>query len=246
MGVFLVVVLLVLVAIVAIFALKNKQTPAGESSFAFESREALFTPAERSFLGVLEQALANSRYRVFGKVRLGDIVKPAKGLTASKRTSAQNRINQKHVDFLICTATDLAVVGVVELDDQSHGREDRSGRDTFVDNALIMAKITVVRFPAKKSYALPEVAAKLQGMLSDLQVTKPQEAMSKEESPLPVAAPAEPKQADVSSGDPLPVCEKCSAEMVKRQAKNGPHAGKYFWACSTYPKCRNVVAVDIG
>ena len=43
-----------------------------------------------------------------------------------------------------------------------------------------------------------------------------------------------------------PVCPKCSATMVKRQAKNGPHAGKLFWACSTYPKCRQVVAVSEG
>ena len=245
MVVILIVIVLIVVAIAVFITLKGKQPSPGEGGLAFESREALFTPAERSFLGVLEQALANSRYRVFGKVRLGDIVKPAKGLTASKRTTAQNRINQKHVDFLICSASDLAVVAVVELDDQSHARDDRAGRDSFVDDALTMARIPVVRFPAKKSYALPEVTAKLQGILADLQGTTSSTFNSEVVATAPAPPQAKSATPDAVSVVVAPVCEKCSAEMVKRQAKNGPHAGKFFWACSTYPKCRNVVAIEV-
>ena len=108
-----VVVVLFIAAIIIIAFLKVKLSPQ-EDGLAFQPREVLFTPAERSFLGVLEQAL-DSGYRVFGKVRLGDIVKPAKGLSNSRRSTAQNKINQKHVDFVICKSSDLAVVMVVEL-----------------------------------------------------------------------------------------------------------------------------------
>lgn len=241
----LIIVVLVLIAVAVLAALKAKQS-SPDAGLAFEGRGELFTPAERSFLGVLEQALDGSRYRVFGKVRLGDLVKPAKGLTASRRASAQNRINQKHVDFLICTAADLAVAGVVELDDQSHGRSDRSERDGFVDDALKMAKIPVLRFPAKKSYPLAEVKAKLQEVLNDLQGPA-QSMIQDEERPVdPSAVSHKPSEEKSPVTSPAPICEKCSAEMVKRQAKNGPHAGKFFWACSTYPKCRNVVAIDVG
>ncbi|MCM2265770.1 MAG: DUF2726 domain-containing protein [Desulfuromonadales bacterium] len=243
MVVILIVIVLIFLAIAIFAALKGKQPSPGEGGLAFESREALFTPAERSFLGVLEQALANSLYRVFGKVRLGDIVKPAKGLTASKRASAQNRINQKHVDFLICAASDLTVVGVVELDDQSHSREDRIGRDSFVDDVLTLAQIPVVRFPARKSYTLPEVTSKLQGMLPELQGPMSSMVKAEKKVPAPAVTQAESVSTDLISVEAVPVCEKCSAEMVKRQAKNGIHAGKFFWACSTYPKCRNVVAI---
>jgi very-short-patch-repair endonuclease/ribosomal protein L37AE/L43A len=245
MVVILVVIFLIVIAIAVFAALKAKQPRAGDGGLAFESREALFTPAERSFLGVLEQALANSHCRVFGKVRLGDIVKPAKGLTASKRTTAQNRINQKHVDFLICTTSDLAVVGVVELDDQSHGRDDRAGRDSFVDEALSMARIPVVRFPAKKSYALPEVTAKLQGILTDLQASTFVPGNAEEKISESVTSQVEQVNTVTPPADAVPVCQKCSSEMVKRQAKNGPHAGKFFWACSTYPKCKNVIAIEV-
>lgn len=167
-----------LVAIV-LFALKAKLGGKAEGLF-FEARGYLFTPAERSFLGVLEQAL-DSRCRVFGKVRLGDIVKPAKGLSNSKRATALNKINQKHVDFVVCSAADLAVIGVVQLDDQSHGREGRAGRDEFVDQALAGAKIPVIRFSAKKGYAVQEVRAKL------VEVFK-----LAAESPVPNLAMAEP------------------------------------------------------
>ncbi len=154
-----IVVAIVLIVAGLLVALKTKQGTK-EDGFGFEKRELLFSPAERSFLGVLEQAL-DGKYRIFGKVRLGDIVKPAKGLTLSKRTSASNRINQKHVDFVICSTTDLAVFGVVELDDQSHAREDRVKRDDFVDQALSAAKIPIIHFSAKKGYSLQEVRARL-------------------------------------------------------------------------------------
>ena len=36
------------------------------------------------------------------------------------------------------------------------------------------------------------------------------------------------------------LCSKCGAEMVRRKATRGPHAGKEFWGCSKYPKCNHI------
>jgi very-short-patch-repair endonuclease len=155
---------LVAIAVVALLiALKLFPLQSVEKN-VYESRKTLFTPAERSFLGVLEQAL-DSRYQVFAKVRLGDLVKPAKGLTAGMRKAALNRINQKHVDFVICTANEHALVGVVELDDLSHDRKDRSDRDAFVDQVLAMAGIPLLRVPAGRTYAVQELRARLGEMM---------------------------------------------------------------------------------
>lgn len=33
-------------------------------------------------------------------------------------------------------------------------------------------------------------------------------------------------------------CPKCGSPMVVRTAKKGANAGKQFWACSAYPKCK--------
>ena len=90
------------IAACVLAALKNQ--PAGGGELSFEQRNPLFSPAERSFYGVLEQAVG-SGYRVFGKVRLGDIVRPGKGLNKSRRTTALNKLNQKHLDFVVCTAS---------------------------------------------------------------------------------------------------------------------------------------------
>lgn len=236
------IVVVVVVIVVAFFIALKAKRPSRVEGLSFESRETLLTPAERSFLGVLEQAI-DKKYRVFGKVRLGDLVKPAKGLSKSNRTTALNKINQKHVDFVICSLNDLTVVGVVELDDQSHGREDRAERDVFVDQALAGAKISVVRFSAKQAYAITEVNMKLRESLKlDLGTAEPT-------APIAAASPAltTPNIAtvtNISDGEEqVPACPKCAATMVKRQAKNGPHIGKYFWACSAYPKCRQVIAL---
>ncbi len=39
-------------------------------------------------------------------------------------------------------------------------------------------------------------------------------------------------------------CPRCEAEMVLRTAKRGANAGKQFWGCSNYPKCREVKQTD--
>lgn len=42
-------------------------------------------------------------------------------------------------------------------------------------------------------------------------------------------------------GPSAPTCPSCSAEMVKRTARQGERAGQAFWGCSTYPICRATV-----
>ena len=39
----------------------------------------------------------------------------------------------------------------------------------------------------------------------------------------------------------IPLCPRCGRKMVKRQAKNGPNAGRSFWGCPNYPVCRGIV-----
>lgn len=125
-------------------------------------RAALFSPAERSFLAVLEQAIAG-RSRVLGKVRLGDVVNVKSGLTRGDRQSAFNRVQSKHVDFIVCDPATLTVQFVVELDDKSHRQASRRERDGFVDKVLDAAEIPIFRFAVKRSYSLQEIRNTLFG-----------------------------------------------------------------------------------
>ncbi|WP_020676159.1 DUF2726 domain-containing protein [Geopsychrobacter electrodiphilus] len=242
-------VVLIVLGFLAVFL--QKQTSASPSALTFKSRGELFTPAERSFLGVLQQAVGDE-FSIFGKVRLGDLIKPSSGLNPSQRLSTLNKINLKHIDFLICRADNLAFVAAVELDDKSHRRKDRSERDVFVDQALSSAEIPIVRFAAQKSYELTDVkqriAAVTNSTLAESSVTPPTEEFSLGNQIQPGVEQSvndfHMQPDEVSQSPAVLTCPACQSVMVKRQAKKGANAGNWFWACSTFPKCRKVIAIE--
>ena len=92
--------------------------------------------------------------------------KPRKGLSPSLRTRAGNRINQKHVDFLLVRTTDLAPVAGVELDDSSHERADRKKRDVFVDEVFRTCKLPLLHVPAQASYNTAELRASISATIT--------------------------------------------------------------------------------
>jgi hypothetical protein len=122
---------------------------------------ALLTPAERSFFGVLQQAVG-SEYQA--KVRLADIVRPVRNPSRSGWQSAFNRIASKHVDFVLCDAARLGVVAVIELDDRTHERFERGVRDSLVDSALADARIPVLRVSARQAYSPVQIREQVQGL----------------------------------------------------------------------------------
>ena len=160
------VLIVVVLAFAAIIFFKFLNRPSTSNKvYPYQSRRVLFTPAERSFLGVLEQAL-DAEYRVMGKVRLCDIIEVTKGLPKADWQSAHNKIDRKHLDFVILHRSDLSVAAVVELDDKTHKRKDRESRDDFLDKALSAAQIPFLRFPAQKGYRVEEVKGRLEGIVT--------------------------------------------------------------------------------
>lgn len=39
------------------------------------------------------------------------------------------------------------------------------------------------------------------------------------------------------------LCPKCGSEMLLRETKKGENAGKQFWGCSAFPKCRTIRSI---
>ena len=128
--------------------------PSSKGALPYESKINLLTPAERSFLGVLDQVVG-SDYRIMAQVRLADVIKVRKG--SENRQAALNRIQSKHLDFVACDPNDLSIKFAVELDDSSHKRPDRQQRDAFLDQAMQTAQIPLYRFPVKRSYDPQEI-----------------------------------------------------------------------------------------
>ena len=125
----------------------------------YQRKDYLLTKAERSFFGVLQQAVGD-RYLVFAKVRLADLVFLPSG--TEKRQSHFNRIQSKHIDFVLCDHDVVRPLLAIELDDSSHNRTDRQDRDTFVNSALIAAGLPILHVPARASYNVQELANAIQ------------------------------------------------------------------------------------
>jgi hypothetical protein len=164
-----IVLLMVARALLGSAKLKNK---ARSDSATYEIIPAFLTPAERSFFGVLQQALA-SDYKIFAKVRLADIVRPVRNPSRSGWQSAFNRITGKHVDFLLCDSERLNIVGVIELDDRTHERFERNVRDSLVDSALADAGIPILRISARQSYSPVQIREQVQNLRPLANKSKP-------------------------------------------------------------------------
>jgi hypothetical protein len=165
MKLYLIIGLVFVVGVVVLAVLKAKLAGGGAKAGVYYLRKSLFSPAERSFLGVLEPNLPPG-VRVFGKVRLEDILGVKAGLERGERQAARNRINRKHVDFLLVRSTDLAPVAGIELDDSSHEEEDRQQRDDFVDSVFASAGLPLLHIPAQKAYNPADLRAKVAAALS--------------------------------------------------------------------------------
>ena len=153
------IILAVLVFVVLIFlaALKKKQDGSdGAIGFPYQPAKTLFSEAERSFLGVLDQAVG-SEHRVFGKFRVADVAMVKPGLGNSARQGALNRIAAKHFDFVVCRASDLSVVCAIELNDKSHASKRAQARDDLLANVCQAIKLPLLSVPAKQAYVLQDV-----------------------------------------------------------------------------------------
>jgi len=142
--------------LLALLGLLGGASPDREESEAlpYEKQDYLLSKAERSFFGVLER-VTRGKYLVFAKVRLADVV-----LVPSDTPSRQshfNRIQSKHVDFLICDMAEVRPLLAIELDDSSHQKDRRKTRDAFVESALEAAGLPLLRVPVQKAYSAEEI-----------------------------------------------------------------------------------------
>ncbi len=196
--------------------------PAAPAEYTYALRDDFLSRAEASFFHVLRAAAAADSL-IFPKVRLADLVFPPR---QEGQFGAWQRINRKHVDFVLCKPCTLRPLVALELDDRSHRRPDRLERDAFVDRVFADAGLPLVHVPARRSYDTRTVAALIDAALAGS------------------ANPAPPPAAEAHLAAPR--CARCGGEMRLRTAARGPQTGEQFWGCVNYPRCRQTVAVDTG
>lgn len=122
------------------FQVVKSQTSGNQHSYSNQTgyaglytRVPLLTKREQKQYTYLKQIADNKNVLICPKVRLLDLVTPIHGVKNYK--TLMSKVMSKHVDFVICTQ-DMNVLGIIELDDSTHLRQDRIERDEFVDTVL--------------------------------------------------------------------------------------------------------------
>ena len=189
--------------------------PSDQLEYPYLIRDDFLSPAELSFYLVLKSAVSDWAL-VCPKVALGDLFH-AKSSDPSKYRTYTNKIDRKHVDFLLCDVKTVRPILGIELDDKSHQRPDRQERDEFVEKVFAAAKLPLVRVPVRYSYSVNELTSMLEPYAA------------KKEHP----APKVPVSLDITAA---PRCPKCGSEMILRTSKSGSNQGEKFWGLFGFPE----------
>ena len=148
-------------------AVLNKAKSKGSNKVNFNIyhlRESLLTNNEREFYETLKKVVKDDLI-IFSMVRLADLFSIDNGKAYQ---ASLNRINSRHVDFLLCHNDTLKPVAAIELDDKSHERSDRIQRDVFVNQLFDSADLPLLRYPSKVRYSRDDVFEMLNPILHKL------------------------------------------------------------------------------
>jgi len=192
----------------------------------YRIRDDFLSQAEHSFYQVL-RSMMGEHFTICPKVNLRDIFYVAK---RNDSFGAYNRINRKHIDFLICEPKTMRPKFAIELDDSSHKRSDRSERDQFINKVFAQAELPLVRVQVRASYSQAELGEVFKEALS-----QSNQMHISESSPLNAYE-------QVSE---VPNCPKCRIPMVIREAKRGSRKGESFYGCENYPQCKETMSVEV-
>lgn len=204
-----------LTAVLKIFGINLRTTAPSNKTLPYRLRDDFLSPAEFSFYCVLKEAV-QGEFAICTKVNLGDLFFVPR---SKESRSFLNKIDRKHVDFLLCDIATLKPVLGVELDDSSHSRKDRMERDQFVNAVFDAASLVLLRVTAAKTYRVSDIADSIQQKITSQTALK----------------------VEVEHHPEKPICPKCETPMVIRTAKKGDQRGQKFWGCSNYPKCREIL-----
>jgi Protein of unknown function (DUF2726) len=233
--------LLFFVAIILLIVAKkfSGHFQASSQSFPYEKQRQLLTPAERSFFGVLEQAVGDS-YRIFTKVRLADLFNVQSGLEPKDRLRAFNKISAKHIDFVICDPNSIEVLAAIELDDKSHAHPKRKIRDEFVNGVFNAAGVALGRVPAKKGYSMVDIHGVLSQIL-DIGTEIDREEKDKDFSFGEEHTSPKDGQRLKYVSKSRPLCPACGNPM---EEKINDDVGGKLWVCSKAPICDETMTIN--
>tara|TARA_R110000737_G_scaffold89824_5_gene122309 strand:- start:4416 stop:5075 length:660 start_codon:yes stop_codon:yes gene_type:complete len=150
-------ILFAMISLIVIVAMLASRLNDNSFPFPFDRKTALFTPAEKNFQNLVEQAMGG-KYRIINRVKLADIVSIRNGVSNRASQTAANNANSKYLDFVICERDTMKLLGVIDLVD-TQGKGYKVKKDWFVSGALEAASIPHIRIKVKPNYTIDEIRA---------------------------------------------------------------------------------------
>ncbi len=97
-------------------------------------------------------------------MRLADLLYLPSGI--ENRQSYWNKIQSKHVDFVVTDIKNIKPLLIVELDDSTHNQKKRIERDKFLDKALYDAGVQVIHISTQHSYNVNELLLQIETIIN--------------------------------------------------------------------------------
>ena len=198
----------------------DEDTPWDVPRLVFRLRQDFLSPTEMSFFKAAEIA-TRGRYSVMTKVNLADLL-----TSPTRDIRVWNKINQKHLDFLLLDIETMRPALAIELDDSSHKRDKAARADRLKDEAFASAGLPLLRFTARRAYTTNEINSAIESAVAPAVATPPE-----------VVPPA---KASAAQSTGTPICPRCGVSMVLRPKVEGRYEA--FYGCVNYPRCREVKA----
>ena len=195
----------------------------------YRLRDDFLSPGELAFYHVLVTTVDGTA-AVLTKVNLSDLFFVSR---PRENAAYRNRIDRKHVDFLLCDAATMRPRVGIELDDRSHDAANRQERDRFVERVFETAGLPLVRVPLRSRYSVNELRSLL---APHVQANRIAEVGS--------ADPIDGEAVTSEATDRIRTCPKCGVPMVIRTASRGERRGEPFYGCPNYPRCRETAALE--
>lgn len=170
-----IIIIVALILVVAILEVRNKQKTSEAVKVSQNmpyKKKLLLTKNEWSFYKSLKPVADELGYSVLAKIRVADLVE----VTAKDRSEWQryfNKVNKKHVDFVLAKPENLQIVLLIELDDNTHN-EAQKQRDEFIE-----ALYSQTGYKLLRTRGSGELKEKIQSILNENKPATVQEEITK-------------------------------------------------------------------
>jgi hypothetical protein len=127
----------------------RQEGPARQAFSGPTSSRSMLSKGEMAFYDPLRDIVAG-RFEIHIKPSLADVLQ-------YRNDPRAKRIAAMHVDFLLCDVQTLQPRLAIELDDRSHGRENRSAADRWKQELLAEKRIPLLRLRCQAAYDVQSV-----------------------------------------------------------------------------------------